>query len=59
MTKLRIVTFKIDDELLELLDVVCQVKKYTQSQGIREAIEEWIIKNTVKKRREPRILVIG
>ena len=56
---MRIVTFKIDEELLELLDVVCQVKKYSRSRGIREAIEQWVEKQMLKPKRELRILVIG
>ena len=40
----HIVTFKIDDELLQRLDLYCANKKVYRSEVIREALREYLEK---------------
>jgi len=39
---MRVVTFKIDESLLERLDVACVRKGISRSDAIRAAIIEWL-----------------
>jgi len=54
---MRIITFKIDDELLMYLDMLVSMKKMSRSKIIREALEEYIVKN-IKLKNEP-LIVLG
>ncbi len=54
---MRIITFKIDEELLMYLDMLVSMKKMSRSKIIREALEEYIVKN-IKLKNEP-LIVLG
>ncbi|BFI75444.1 ribbon-helix-helix domain-containing protein [Sulfurisphaera ohwakuensis] len=42
---MRVVTFKIDEELLEMLDSICVKNKVERSVIIRQAISEFLAKH--------------
>ena len=44
---MRIVTFKVDEELLELLDLYCINSKLHRSEVIRDAIKLYLSKERV------------
>jgi len=44
---MRIVTFKVDEELLELLDLYCVNNKLHRSEVIRDAIKLYLSKGGV------------
>jgi len=44
---MRIVTFKVDEELLELLDLYCVNNKLHRSEVIRDAIKLYLSKGEV------------
>ena len=56
---MRVVTFKIDEDLLQQIDLYAQKENTTRSEFIRRAIIEYIIKLERRKLGEPRIIVIG
>jgi len=49
---MRIVTFKVDEELLELLDLYCVNNKLHRSEVIRDAIKLYLSKGSVYKNKE-------
>ena len=49
-----IITFRIDDELLELLDTYSSLKGITRSEAIRQAIKQYI----EQAKQPPRIKII-
>ncbi len=65
---MRVVTFKLDEELLHQLDLYCVNHKLTRSEAIREAIELYLRlklkeegrvyrKNSVKENKNNRVRV--
>jgi len=63
---MRVVTFKLDKELLQQLDLYCVNHKLTRSEAIREAIELYLgykskgrvyRKNSVKENKNNRVRV--
>lgn len=56
---MRVITLKVDDELLEKLELYVQKENTTRSEFIRKAIVEYIVKLERRKLGEPRIIVIG
>lgn len=48
MGALRVITFKIDEELLEKLDTFARLENKTRSEVIRKAIELYLKLNTSK-----------
>ena len=56
---MRVITLKVDDELLEQVDLHAQMENTTRSEFIRRALVEYIIKLERRKLGEPRIIVIG
>jgi len=40
--RMRVVSFKLDDELLQQLDLYCVNNKTTRSEAIREAIKHYL-----------------
>jgi len=49
---MRVVTFKVDEELLELLDLYCINSKLHRSEVIRDAIKLYLSKGRVYKNKE-------
>ena len=56
---MRVITFKIDEDLLERVDLYAQKENTTRSEFIRKAIIEYITRLEHRKLGEPRIIVIG
>ncbi len=65
---MRVVSFKLDEELLQQLDLYCLNNKLTRSEAIREAIELYLRlklkeegrvyrKNSVKENKNNRVRV--
>jgi len=50
-TRMRVVTFKIDEDLLRKLDDYASIMGETRSEVIRKAIEDYISRNVRKMRR--------
>ncbi len=55
---MRVVTFKIDEELLERLDSFARLKGVTRSEVIRKAIELYLKLEDYKVKIEPRRVVL-
>ncbi len=56
---MRIITFKIDEDLLEQVDLYAQKENTTRSEFIRKAIIEYLTRlETEGKRTETRIRII-
>ncbi len=56
---MRIITFKLDEDLLEKIDLLAQKTNMTRSEFIRKAILSYITKlETDTRQREPRIRII-
>ena len=53
---MRVVTFKIDEDLLERLDSMARLKGVPRSEIIRRAIEIYLRMEESKQRIEPRII---
>ncbi|AWR96173.1 ribbon-helix-helix protein, CopG family [Acidianus sulfidivorans JP7] len=49
---MRVITVKMDDELIEKLDFYAKTHKVSRSEAIRQAILKYIRENAVKKREE-------
>ncbi len=56
---MRIITFKIDDELLERLDIVAHESGVSRSEVIRKALILYLSKAEKEIARKPRIRIIG
>ena len=54
---MRVITFKIDEDLLHLVDQLALTSKKTRSMIIREALEEYIINNMVKRKQHKVIII--
>ena len=54
---MRVITFKIDDDLLEMIDKIAHIHKKTRSTIIREALEDYVI-NHMLKTRDHKIIVV-
>jgi len=50
-TRMRVVTFKIDEDLLRKLDDYASIMGETRSEVIRKAIEDYISRNVRRMRR--------
>jgi CopG family transcriptional regulator/antitoxin EndoAI len=55
---MRIITFKIDDELLERLDIVAQSMNSSRSEVIRKALLLYLSKAEKELSKKPRIRII-
>jgi len=53
---MRVITFKVDEELLERLDYYARLKGVTRSEVIRKAIELYLKLDEYKVRPQPRII---
>ena len=51
---MRVVTFKIEEDLLERLDSFARLKGLTRSEVIRQAIEKYLKYNDQKVKPEPK-----
>jgi len=49
-SKTKVLTFKIDEDTLMLLDTLCDMRKETRSEIIRKALYEFIRKELVKNK---------
>jgi len=49
-SKTVVITFKIDEDTLMLLDTLCEMRGETRSETIRKAIIEFIRKELVKNK---------
>ncbi len=54
---MRVITFKIDEDLLHLVDQLAVSSRKTRSMIIREALEDYIINNIVKKQQHKVIII--
>ena len=55
---MRVVTFKIDEDLLERLDLYARLKGITRSEAIRKAIEEMLEREEPELSVRPKIIRI-
>ena len=53
---MRVVTFKVDEELLERLDGFARLKGVTRSEVIRKAIELYLKLEEYKVKPEPKVI---
>ncbi|ABM80515.1 ribbon-helix-helix protein, CopG family [Hyperthermus butylicus] len=53
---MRVVTFKVDEELLERLDTFARLKGVTRSEVIRKAIELYLKLEDYKVKPQPKIV---
>ncbi len=51
MSDLRVVTFKIEEELLESVDMLARRKRMSRSEIIREALKEYLRRFAVAEAR--------
>ena len=54
---MRVITFKIDDNLLEMVDQLASLTKKSRSTIIREALEDYVITN-LSKHKEYKLIII-
>ena len=55
----KVITFKVDEELLQQIDQYAHRENVTRSEFIRRALAEYIVAKERKRYGEPRIIVIG
>ena len=55
---MRVVTFKVDEELLERLDTYARLKRLPRSEVIRRALEEYLKRHHEDIKVEPKIIRI-
>lgn len=55
---MRVITFKIDEHLLEMLDQLATLEKKNRSTIIREALEDYVI-TRLTRTKEHKLIIIN